>query len=87
MLEKQLREANHTKKQGFFPEVHRPLRNDYVSVEELVRNNSHNKPSLFQPLSSFPLRGSFLRRGKITALRNFSLLTTTLGASRRRLTV
>jgi hypothetical protein len=42
-----------------FPEVHRPLRNGYVFVEELVRDNSHNKPGLFQPLSSFPLRGSF----------------------------
>jgi hypothetical protein len=38
------------------PEVHHPLRNGYVSVEELVRDNSHNKPGLFQPLSSFPLR-------------------------------
>jgi hypothetical protein len=27
-----------------FPEVHRPLRNGYVSVEELVREFSHNKP-------------------------------------------
>jgi hypothetical protein len=42
-----------------FPEVHRPLRNCYVYVEELVRENSHNKPGLFQPLSSFPLRPSF----------------------------
>jgi hypothetical protein len=56
MLEKQLRESNHTKKQGFVSEVHHPLRNGYVSVEELVRDNSHNKSSLFQPLSSFPLR-------------------------------
>jgi hypothetical protein len=39
----------------FFPEVHLPLRNGYVSVEELVRENSHNKPGLFQPLSPFPL--------------------------------
>jgi hypothetical protein len=39
-----------------FPEVHHPLRNGYVSFEELVRGNSHNKPGLFQPLSSFPLR-------------------------------
>jgi hypothetical protein len=70
-----------------FPEVHRPLRNDYVSVEELVRENSHNKPGLFQPLSSFSLMWSFSRRGKITALTNFSLLTTTLGASRRRLAI
>jgi hypothetical protein len=52
-----------------------------VSVEELVRDVSHNKPGLFQPLSSFPLRGSFPRRGKIAALTNFPLLTTTLGAS------
>jgi hypothetical protein len=58
----------------------RPLRNDYVSVEELVRENSHNKSGLFQPLSSFPLRRSFSRRGKITTLTNFSLLTTTLGS-------
>jgi hypothetical protein len=65
-----------------FSEVHHPLRNGYVSVEELVRDDSHNKPSLFQPLSFFPLRGSFPRRGKIAALTNFPLLTTTLGASR-----
>jgi hypothetical protein len=64
-----------------FPEVHHPLRNGYVSIEELVRGNSHNKLGLFQPLSSFPLRGSFPRRGKIVALTNFPLLTTTLGAS------
>jgi hypothetical protein len=70
-----------------FPEVHHPLRNGYVSVEELVRDDSHNKSGLFQPLSSFPLRGSFPRRGKITALTNFPLLTTTLRASRRRLAV
>jgi hypothetical protein len=87
MLEKQLRESNHTKKQGFVSEVHHPLRNGYVSVAELVRDDSHNKSGLFQPLSSFPLRGSFPRRGKITALTNFPLLTTTLGASRRRLAV
>jgi hypothetical protein len=85
MLEKELRESNHMKKQGLFPEVHHPLRNVYVSVEELVRDDSHNKSGLFQPLSSFPLRGSFPRRGKIVALTNFPLLTTTLGASRRRL--
>jgi hypothetical protein len=70
-----------------FPEVHHPLRNGYVSVEELVRDKSHNKTGLFQPLSSFPLRGSFPRRGKIAALTNFLLLTTTLGASRRHLTI
>jgi hypothetical protein len=39
-----------------FLEVHHPLRNGYVSVEELVREFSHNKPGLFQPLPSFPLR-------------------------------
>jgi hypothetical protein len=70
-----------------FPEVHHPLRNDYVSVEELVRDNCHNKPGLFKPLSSFPLRGSFPRRGKIAALTNFPLLTTTLRASQWRLAV
>jgi hypothetical protein len=83
MLEKQLREANHTKMEDLSPDVHRPLRNGYVSVEELVSENSPNKSGLFQPLSSFPLRRSFSRRGKITALTNFPLLTTTLGASRR----
>jgi hypothetical protein len=36
-----------------FPEVHRPLRNGYVSVEELVGEFSHNKLGLFQPLSFF----------------------------------
>jgi hypothetical protein len=70
-----------------FPEVHRPQQNDYVSVEELVREFSHNKPGLFHPLSSFPLRRYFARRGKIIALTNLSLLTTTLGAIRRRLAV
>jgi hypothetical protein len=39
-----------------FPEVHLSLRKDYVSVEELVRELSHDKPGLFQLLSSFPLR-------------------------------
>jgi hypothetical protein len=42
--------------QGFVSEVQRPLKSDYVSVEELVRENSHNKTGLFQPLSSFALR-------------------------------
>jgi hypothetical protein len=70
-----------------FPEVHHPLRNGYVSVEELVRDKPHNKSGFFQPLSFFPLRGSFPRRGKIAALKNFLLLTTTLGASRRRLAI
>jgi hypothetical protein len=60
-----------------FSEVHRPLRNGYVSVEELVRDNSHNNLVLFQPLFSFPLRRSFPRRDKIAALTNFPLLTTT----------
>jgi hypothetical protein len=63
-----------------FPEVHHPLRNGYVSVEKLVRDNSHNKSGIFQPLSSFPIRGSFTRRDKMAALTNFPLLTTTLGA-------
>jgi hypothetical protein len=68
-----------------FPEVHLPLRKGYVSIEEIVRELYHNKLGLFQPLSSFPLRRSFSRRGKITALTNFPLLTTTLGASRQHL--
>jgi hypothetical protein len=87
MLEKQLREANHKEMQGFVSKVHHPLRNRYASVEEIVTENSHNKSGLFQPLSSFPLRQSFSRRGKITALTNFLLLTTFLGASRRCLAV
>jgi hypothetical protein len=87
MLEKQLRESNTQRSKNLFPEDRHPLRNGYISVEELVRDNSHNKPGLFQPLSSFPLRGSFPRRGKIAALTNFPLLTTTLGASRRHLAV
>jgi hypothetical protein len=56
------------------PEVHLPLRKGYVSVKELVRELSHNL-GLFQPLSSFPLRRSFPRRGKIIDLTNLSLLT------------
>jgi hypothetical protein len=39
-----------------FPEVHIPLREGYVSIEELVRELSHNKLGLFQLLSSFSLR-------------------------------
>jgi hypothetical protein len=81
VLEKQLREANHARSKDLYPEVHRLLKNDYISMEELVRENSHNKSGLFQPISSFPLRQSFSRRGKITTLTNFPLLTTTLGAS------
>jgi hypothetical protein len=90
MLEKQLRESNHTEEQGFVSRSSPPTKEwlvGYVSIEELVRDNSHNKPGLFQPLSSIPLRGSFPRRGKITTLTNFPFLTTTLGASRRRLVV
>jgi hypothetical protein len=81
MLENNLESQTTQRSKDLFPEVHHPLSNDYVSVEELVGDNSHNKSGLFQPLSSFPLRGSFPRRGKITTLTNFSLLTTTLGAS------
>jgi hypothetical protein len=51
-----------------FPKVHLSLRKDYVSVEEFVRELPHNKSGIFQPLSSFPLRRSFPRRGKITTL-------------------
>jgi hypothetical protein len=72
---------------NLFPEVHLPLRKGYVSVDELVRELSHNKSGLFQPLFSFPLRQCFPQRGKITALTNFLLLTTILGASQQRLTV
>jgi hypothetical protein len=88
VLEIKTSEANHKGETRIcFPKVHRPQRNCYVSVEELVREFSHNKPDLFQPLSSFPLKQSFPQRGKITALTNFPLLTTTLRAIRRRLAV
>jgi hypothetical protein len=87
MLENNLESQTTRRSKDLFPEVHHPLRNGYVSVEELVRDVSNNKPGLFQPLSSFPLRGSFPRRGKITTLTNFPLLTTTLAASRRRLAI
>jgi hypothetical protein len=83
MLEKNLERQTTKRCKDLFLEVHRPLRNDYVSVEELARENSHNKSGLFQPLSSFPLMRSFPRRGKITTFTNLLLLTTTLGASRR----
>jgi hypothetical protein len=43
----------------------------YVSVEELVRNLSHNKSGLFQPLSTKEI---FSRGGKITTFTNLSLL-------------
>jgi hypothetical protein len=81
MLKNNLEGQTTRRIKDLFPEVHHSLRNGYVSVEELVRDNFHNKPGLFQPLSSFPLRGSFPRRGKIAVLTNFPLLTTTLGAS------
>jgi hypothetical protein len=42
--------------EDLLPEVHLPLRKGYVSVEEPVRELSHNKSALFQPLSSFPQR-------------------------------
>jgi hypothetical protein len=87
MLEKQLREETTRRSKDLFPEVHHTLRNGYVSVEELVRDDSHDKLGLFQPLSFFPLRGSFPRRGWIATITNFLLLTTTLGASRRRIAV
>jgi hypothetical protein len=82
MLEKQHIEANHNDSQRFVPEIHLPLRKVYVSVEDLVMELSHNKSGLFQPLSSFQLRRSFPQKGKIAALTNLPLLTTTLGASR-----
>jgi hypothetical protein len=77
MLENNL-ERQITERCGdLFPEVNRPLSNGYISVEELVRKNSHNKWVLFQPLSSFPLRRYFSRKGNITTLTNFPLLSTT----------
>jgi hypothetical protein len=87
MLENNLDRQTTKRCKDLFPKVHRPLRKNYISVEELVRENSNNKPGLFQPLSSFPLRQSFSKRGKITSLTNFPLLTTTLGANWRRLAV
>jgi hypothetical protein len=87
MLEKELREANHMNKQGFVSRSSPPTKERLRSVEEFVRDNSHNKPGIFQPLSSFPLRGSFPQTSNIAALTNFPLLTTTLEASRRRLAV
>jgi hypothetical protein len=77
MLENNLERQTTRISKDLFPEVHHPLRNDYVSIEELLRDNSHNNLGLFRPLSSFPLRRSFPRKGKITALTNFPLLTTT----------
>jgi hypothetical protein len=56
MLENNLESQTTRRSKDLFPEVHHPLRNVYVSVEELVRDNSHNKSSLFQPISSFPIR-------------------------------
>jgi hypothetical protein len=56
MLENNLERQTTKRCKDLFPEVQPPLRNGYVSVEELVRENSHNKAGLFQPLSSFPLR-------------------------------
>jgi hypothetical protein len=56
MLENNLERQTTMRCNDLFPEVHLPLRKGYVSVEELVRELSQNKPGLFQPLSSFPLR-------------------------------
>jgi hypothetical protein len=42
MLEIKTSEQTTRRDDDLFPEVHRPLRNDYVSVEELVRKFSHN---------------------------------------------
>jgi hypothetical protein len=52
MLENNLERQTTRRSKDLFPEVHHPLRNGYVSVEELVRDNSHNKSGLFQPLST-----------------------------------
>jgi hypothetical protein len=59
MLENNLERQTTQRSKDLFPEVHLPLRNGYTSVEELVRDNSHNKLGIFQPHSSFTLRGSF----------------------------
>jgi hypothetical protein len=59
MLENNLERQTIKRCKNLFPEVHLPLRKGYFSVEELVREISHNKSGLFQPLSSFPLRQSF----------------------------
>jgi hypothetical protein len=56
MLENNLERQTTIRRKDLFPEVHLPLRKGYVFVEELVREHSHNKPGIFQPLSSFPLR-------------------------------
>jgi hypothetical protein len=56
MLENNLERQTTKRCNDLFPEVHRPLMNGYISVEELVRENSHNMVGLFQPISSFPLR-------------------------------
>jgi hypothetical protein len=56
MLENNIERQTTKRCKDLFLEVHRPLRNGYVSVEEPIRENSHNKSGLFQPLSSFPLR-------------------------------
>jgi hypothetical protein len=42
--------------EDLFSEVHLPLRKDYVFVEEFIRENSHKKSGLLQPLFSFTLR-------------------------------
>jgi hypothetical protein len=75
MLEKNLVRQTTQRCKDLFLEVHHSLRNGYISVEELVRENSYNKPGLFQHISLFPLRRSFSQVGKITALTNFPLHT------------
>jgi hypothetical protein len=47
MLENNLDRQTTKRCKDLFLKVHRPLRKNYVSVEELVRENSNNKPGLF----------------------------------------
>jgi hypothetical protein len=53
MLENNLESQTTRRSKDLFSEVHHPQRNGYVSVEELVRDKSHNKLGLFQPLPPF----------------------------------
>jgi hypothetical protein len=85
MLENNLKCKTTKRCMVLFPEVHHPLRNDYISVEELVKENSHNGSLSATFLLSTKAILSTKRQDH--NLTNFPLLTTSLGASQRRLGV
>jgi hypothetical protein len=53
MLENNLERQTIKRRKDLFPEVHLPPRKGYVSVEELVRELSHNKSVSFNHFHPF----------------------------------